>query len=97
MNGVGWSKQRCTLGRGWHYTDYGNYSVIDFRLPVHCCCIKGERKSVAATTTHIDAPAAYRCGSAGLFLNQIANSWPILLNIQHRIPMVTRIQLNIVD
>ncbi len=69
MNGVGWSKQRCTLGRGWHYTDYDNYSVIDFRLPVHCCCIKGERKSVAATTTHIGLtlPQRIAVGALGYF------------------------------
>jgi hypothetical protein len=31
-------------------------------------------------------------GATGLFLNQIANGWPILLDIQHRIAVVSGIQ-----
>jgi hypothetical protein len=36
-------------------------------------------------------------GATGLFLNQIANGWPILLDIQHRIAVVSGIQRDVVN
>jgi hypothetical protein len=32
-----------------------------------------------------------------LFLNHIANRWPILLDVQHRIAMVSRIDRDVID
>jgi hypothetical protein len=36
-------------------------------------------------------------GKTALLLDQIANGWAILLNIQHRIAMVPGIERNVID
>jgi hypothetical protein len=42
-------------------------------------------------------PLSHFLAAFPLFLNHIANRWPILLDIQHRIAMVSRIDGNVID